>query len=234
MIVWLLHNTLILPGADVWQDNEQHHDWVQLPQSNATSTGLHEHAGTTLRRKRTNIWKTTNLQGRVTDAQLWSKILSMEEMVATTSCKSFPEGDLLPWNSQSWHLNTSRETATTEHLDLQDEVDHIPIINNSFQMSLDSIGRCVGTRTLPSCRSFLVEKSRRSTFAGGKNYSSGIFATDRFALLVDTNLSELTSTTVLLCSTLYSWRDLILQPCSARESDKGQQEFPQKTIEFPL
>ena len=32
-----------------------------------------------------------------------------------------------------------------------------------------------------------------------KNYSSGIFATDRFALLVDTKLSELTSTTVLLC-----------------------------------
>merc|ERR1719150_3057722 len=63
-----------------------------------------------------------NMQGRVTDAQLWSKILSMEEMVATTSCKSFPEGDLLPWNSQSWHLNTSRETATIENLDLQDEV----------------------------------------------------------------------------------------------------------------
>ena len=107
------------PCADVWQNNEEHHNWVQLPQSNATSTGLHEHAGTTPRRKRTNIWKTTNLQGRVTDAQLWSRILSMEEMVATTSCKTFPEGDLLPWNSQNWHLNTSRETATIEHLDLQ-------------------------------------------------------------------------------------------------------------------
>ena len=163
MIVWLLHNTLILPGADVWQDHEQHHNWVQLPQSNATSTGLHEHAGTTLRRKRTNIWKTTNLQGRVTDAQLWSRILSMEEMVATTSCKSFPEGDLLPWNSQSWHLNTSRQTATTENLDLQDEV-----WSHTYYQQLVPIGRCVGTRTLPSCRSLLVEKSRRSKFAGGK------------------------------------------------------------------
>ena len=64
-----------------------------------------------------------------------------------------------------------------------------------------------------------MEKSRRSTFAGGKNYSSGIFATDRFALLVDTKLSEVTSTTVLLCSTLYSPPYLILEPCGARESD---------------
>ena len=52
-----------------------------------------------------------------------------------------------------------------------------------------------------------------------KKYSSGIFATDRFASLVDTKLSVLTSTSVLLSSTLYSGPNVILEPCGARESE---------------
>ena len=62
------------------------------------------------------------LQGRVTDAQLWRKTLSLEEMRGITNCSSFPEGNLLAWNSQNWILNSSRATATEEELDLQDEV----------------------------------------------------------------------------------------------------------------
>ena len=62
------------------------------------------------------------LQGRVTDAQLWRKTLSLEEMTSITNCSSFPEGNLLAWNSQNWILNSTRATATEEHLDLQDEV----------------------------------------------------------------------------------------------------------------
>ena len=63
-----------------------------------------------------------NLQGRVTDAQLWRKTLSLEEMTEITNCASFPEGNLLAWNDQDWMLNSSRATATEEDLDLQDEV----------------------------------------------------------------------------------------------------------------
>ena len=38
------------------------------------------------------------------------------------SCSSFPEGNLLAWNSQNWMLNSSRATAVEDDLDLQDEV----------------------------------------------------------------------------------------------------------------
>ena len=65
---------------------------------------------------------TNYLQGRVTDAQLWRKTLSLEEMAGITNCSSFPEGNLLAWNSQNWILNSSRATATEDDLDLQDEV----------------------------------------------------------------------------------------------------------------
>ena len=38
----------------------------------------------------------------MTDFQIWKKALSYEEMVAITTCKAFPEGDLLPWNIDNW------------------------------------------------------------------------------------------------------------------------------------
>ena len=43
-------------------------------------------------------------------------------MTSITNCTSFPEGNLLDWNSKNWILNSSRATAIEENLDLQDEV----------------------------------------------------------------------------------------------------------------
>ena len=44
------------------------------------------------------------LFGYLTDVQIWDQALSYEEMVKITTCKSFAEGNLLPWNIDDWTL----------------------------------------------------------------------------------------------------------------------------------
>ena len=50
------------------------------------------------------IWalSQTTMMGYVTDLNLWSRSLSIEEMIDWTTCKSFEKGDLLPWNRDDW------------------------------------------------------------------------------------------------------------------------------------
>ena len=40
--------------------------------------------------------------GYVTDHNMWSRALSIPEMLDLTTCKSFQKGDLLPWNPDDW------------------------------------------------------------------------------------------------------------------------------------
>ena len=113
-------------------------------------------------------------QGRVTDAQLWKKTLSLEEMTSITNCTSFPEGNLLDWNSKNWILNSSRATAIEENLDLQDEVCpslffvtlYLVVPPSLPPSCFPSACRCVATKISPSCRCFSKEGVRRSMFAG--------------------------------------------------------------------
>ena len=42
------------------------------------------------------------LMGYITDVQIWDEALSYEEMIDITTCKSFPKGNLIPWNIDDW------------------------------------------------------------------------------------------------------------------------------------
>ena len=46
--------------------------------------------------------------GMITDLQFWKRALSLQEMYDITTCKTFPEGDLLAWNADDYVVyNTS-------------------------------------------------------------------------------------------------------------------------------
>jgi len=63
-----------------------------------------------------------SLHGKVTDFQMWDKILSDEEMIKITNCEKFKSGNLLSWETGNWFLNSSQGTARMEMLDLQRDV----------------------------------------------------------------------------------------------------------------
>ena len=137
-------------------------------------------------REVSNLLLGNHLQGKVTDAQLWGETLSLEEMIGITSCSSFPEGNLLAWNSQNWMLNSSRATAVEDDLDLQDEVcpsssslsvTHCTtwwscLITTTIMFCLcKKEARCAGSRISPSCLCSSVEQLRPSRFAGRNPFS---------------------------------------------------------------
>ena len=43
--------------------------------------------------------------GYLTDFQIWDKALTYEEMIQITTCQSFPEGNLIPWNVNDWAID---------------------------------------------------------------------------------------------------------------------------------
>jgi len=63
-----------------------------------------------------------SIHGKVTDFQMWNKILSDEDMIKITSCEKFKSGNLLDWETGNWFLNSSRGTARMEMMDLQSEI----------------------------------------------------------------------------------------------------------------
>ena len=40
--------------------------------------------------------------GYYTDSNMWSKALSIDQMIDWTTCKSYEKGNLLPWNPEDW------------------------------------------------------------------------------------------------------------------------------------
>ena len=62
------------------------------------------------------------MHGKITDFQMWDKILPDDEMIQITGCKLFKEGNFQSWTGNNWFLNSSRGTARTEMLDLEQDV----------------------------------------------------------------------------------------------------------------
>ena len=52
--------------------------------------------------KSTGTTKYQSMYGRVSDVQMFSRILADEEMIEITGCKSRAEGDILAWSSTNW------------------------------------------------------------------------------------------------------------------------------------
>ena len=63
-----------------------------------------------------------SLHGKITDFQMWDKVLSDDEMIQITGCKMFKEGNFQKWDQDNWFLNSSRGTASMEMLDLEQHV----------------------------------------------------------------------------------------------------------------
>ena len=62
------------------------------------------------------------MYGSVTDAQVFSRELSTEEMVEVTSCRQFPQGDILSWDREPWVLRSPWNRSEAELLDLERDV----------------------------------------------------------------------------------------------------------------
>ena len=66
--------------------------------------------------------KYMSMYGSVTDAQVFSRELSTEEMVEVTSCRQFPHGDILSWDREPWVLRSPWNRSEAELLDLERDV----------------------------------------------------------------------------------------------------------------
>ena len=63
-----------------------------------------------------------SMLGRFTDFQMFSRILSNEEMEDITGCKRVVQGDLLSWERDEWYLNGTEKTSEVEYLRFQGDV----------------------------------------------------------------------------------------------------------------
>ena len=80
-----------------------------------------------------------SMYGSVTDAQVFSRELSSQEMVDITSCRSgelhctvpaelmivfrsFPQGDIISWDREPWSLRSPWNRSEAEMLDLEKDV----------------------------------------------------------------------------------------------------------------
>ena len=80
--------------------------------------------------------KFMSMYGSVTDAQVFSRELSDEEMIEITSCKyvfinehqsilyfrKFPKGDIISWEREAWNLTTPWNSSEMEILDFEKDV----------------------------------------------------------------------------------------------------------------
>ena len=62
----------------------------------------------------TRIWFGENLSGYLTNIQVFSRLLSNEEMHDITTCKLFLPGDYISWQTQRWITNPFAKNKTTQ------------------------------------------------------------------------------------------------------------------------
>ena len=62
------------------------------------------------------------MHGKITDFQMWDRVLPDDEMIQITGCKMFKEGNFQKWDANNWFLNSSKGTARKEMLDLEKDV----------------------------------------------------------------------------------------------------------------
>ena len=63
-----------------------------------------------------------SMYGRVTDMQIFGRILSEEDLKKFTNCEERKEGDVLSWDKTNWILNGGDDNIDEEMLDLQNDI----------------------------------------------------------------------------------------------------------------
>ena len=84
-------------------------------------------------RKITRIWIGENLSGYLTNIQIYSRLLSNEEMRDITTCKLFLPGDYLSWQTTKWMSNKELSKKLIEDLSDKEYDDLI----NGFERLLE-------------------------------------------------------------------------------------------------
>ena len=84
--------------------------------------------------------------GSVTDAQVFSRELSDQEMMDMTGCRNFLTGDILSWESETWNLTTPWNSSEMEILDFEKDVCSNPEVKYTSLFILHSL---VPTERLP-------------------------------------------------------------------------------------
>ena len=84
--------------------------------------------------------------GSVTDAQVFSRELSDQEMMDMTGCRNFLTGDILSWESETWNLTTPWNSSEMEILDFEKDVCSNPEVKHT---SLFILYNLVPTERLP-------------------------------------------------------------------------------------
>ena len=64
--------------------------------------------------KITRIWFGENFSGYLTNVQIYSRLLSNQEMKDITTCRMFLPGDYISWQNMSWKTNHLGVNAPTE------------------------------------------------------------------------------------------------------------------------
>ena len=66
-------------------------------------------------------WEDSHV-GIVTDFQLFSRILSKQEMERWTGCQERLQGDIVSWDTEEWSFNQTGNGSTIEYLDFENNV----------------------------------------------------------------------------------------------------------------
>ena len=81
--------------------------------------------------------------GLVTDFQIFSRILSREELEDWTGCRAREYGDIVNWELESWTLNTTENNSEMEYLEFERNVCytkeyslHVFPLSSTFKKSL--------------------------------------------------------------------------------------------------
>ena len=65
-----------------------------------------------------------SMYGSVTDAHMFSRELTDQEMMDFTTCQSSLKGDISAWDSEQWRLISPKESSEIEFLDLEKDICH--------------------------------------------------------------------------------------------------------------
>ena len=120
MISWI-HNGMVYANVsqpDAWanSDNFISTDFF-LPLFINKTEGLRLIKGIMLHRK----YGKNPTSGYITDLQFWKTALTLEEMFEYTTCKSFPEGDLLAWNADDYVVYNSSVPFPYEVVEIESD-----------------------------------------------------------------------------------------------------------------
>ena len=120
---------------------KRQHDGIRQPGRTINHLGagcFYESTGTT---------KYQSMYGRISDVQMFSRVLTDMELIEITGCKSRAEGDLLSWNSTNWiksgpNLSIKKEVFDWEKVICRSQTTSLHIVPTPMNFDPESVDMC--------------------------------------------------------------------------------------------